>query len=93
MSVFSITQAERGSSVAITELSPSAVRTVLKIGVNQVLALTFSSSCYREEAKHWCGGQWEGGREEKASMAPPSRSPTGGMNPSKSWRLSLFSPL
>lgn len=44
MSVFSTTQTERGSSVAITELSPSAVRTVLKIEVNQVLALTFSSS-------------------------------------------------
>lgn len=73
MSVFSITQAERGSSVAITELSPSAVRTVLKIGVNQVLALTFSSSCYREEAKHWCGGQREGGREGGEGFHGPSK--------------------
>lgn len=31
MSVLSITQAEQGSSVALTDLNPSAARSVLKI--------------------------------------------------------------
>lgn len=59
-SVFSIAQAEQGSSAAITDLSPSAVSTKsskLEMEANQILALAFPPSFpqYRKEGKQWCG--------------------------------------
>lgn len=84
-SVFSITQAEQGSSAAITELSPSAVSTKsskLEMEANETLALTFSPSIpwYREEGKQWCGVSAGGRGSEQAATAPPRRSPTGAYN-------------